>query len=158
MTSTETPTANAAPATNCVDHAGTSKPSRKRLRTSSEAHEKPARCSLLSTTRKKAGHAETAGAPTAAGASDAAPEPPRQTKASAVEVLLTREGGASLEVLCEATGWKVHTCRAFLTGLRKKGREVIRATDKDGKSIYLIASDRSTAPSQADGQAETASA
>lgn len=57
-------------------------------------------------------------------------EQPRQTKASVVEALLTREGGASLEALCEATGWQAHTCRAFLTGLRKRGKQVIRASDK----------------------------
>lgn len=158
MTSTKTPVANAAPATNCVDHTGTSKPSRKRLRTSSEAHEKPARSSFLSTTQKKVGLAETAEATPASAASDAMPEQPRQTKASIVEVLLTRKGGASLEALCEATGWQAHTCRAFLTGLRKKGREVIRASDKDGKSIYLIAPDWSAASSPEAKQVEAESA
>jgi hypothetical protein len=83
---------------------------------------------------------------------DASIEQPRQTKASVVEALLTREGGASLEAMNEATGWQPHTCRAFLTGLRKKGREVIRASDKDGKSIYLIATERSPASSSAVAQ------
>jgi hypothetical protein len=95
---------------------------------------------------KKAGHTASAEAPTASDASDTVPEQPRQTKASIVEALLTCKGGASLEALCEATGWQAHTCRAFLAGLRKKGRELIRASDKDGKSIYLFAPDRSPAP------------
>ncbi|MFN9497067.1 MAG: DUF3489 domain-containing protein [Erythrobacteraceae bacterium] len=82
---------------------------------------------------------------------------PRQTKASAVEALLTREGGSSLAALCEATGWQPHTCRAFLTGLRKKGRDVFRASDKEGKSIYLIAPVRSNAPAPATEQTEAES-
>ena len=158
MTSTSNAAANAAPATDCADPVSTSKRSTKRLKASSGPHEKAAENSRSPTANKKVGHTATGEAPAASDASDRSPEQPRQTKASVVEALLTQEGGASLEALCEATGWKAHTCRAFLTGLRRKGREVIRASDKDGKSIYLIAPDRSTAPSQADGQAETASA
>ena len=32
------------------------------------------------------------------------------------------------------------TCRAFLSGLRKKGHDVARETGKDGRSVYRIAS------------------
>ncbi len=63
----------------------------------------------------------------------------RQTKASKVGALLARKSGATLEQMCEATGWQAHTCRAFMTGLRKKGREVVRETGKAGKSIYRFA-------------------
>ena len=61
-----------------------------------------------------------------------------QTKAARVEALLTREGGASLGDLCEASGWLQHTARAFLTGLRKKGRSIERMK-VDGETRYTIA-------------------
>lgn len=158
MTSTNNAAASAVPATDGADLANTSRPSRKRLRTSSEDHKKLAMSSPSPTTREKASPNASQNSPAAKDASDAAPEQPRQTKASVVEALLTREGGASLEALCEATGWQAHTCRAFLTGLRKKGREVIRASDKEGKSIYLIVPEPSPAPSPADEHAEAESA
>lgn len=158
MTSTNNAAANSAPATDFANPVNVSKPSRKPLKSPSEAHEKLATSSTSSSTRKKAGNFASAEALATSDASNAVPERPRQTKASVVEVLLTREGGASLVAMCEATGWQAHTCRAFLTGLRKKGREVIRASDRDGKSIYLIAPDRSSAPSPVDGQAEVESA
>lgn len=82
---------------------------------------------------------------------------PRGAKAAMFEALLIRDGDTSLEALCQATGWQAHTCRAFLTGLRKKGREVIRASDKDGKSIYLIAHDPTSGPSPATVQTEAES-
>jgi hypothetical protein len=157
MTSMNNAAANAAPATDFVEPVNVSKPSRKPLTSSSEAHEKPATSSRSPTTRKTAGHTASAKAPAAGDTSNTVAEQPRQTKASVVEVLLARGGGASLEALCEATGWQPHTCRAFLTGLRKKGREVIRASDKEGKSIYLIAPDRSNAPAPATEQAEAES-
>ena len=62
-----------------------------------------------------------------------------QTKAAQVEALLAREGGASLGDLCQTTGWLPHTARAFLTGLRKKGRAIERIK-LDGETRYTIAS------------------
>ncbi|MFM6932189.1 MAG: DUF3489 domain-containing protein [Novosphingobium sp.] len=67
-----------------------------------------------------------------------APKPKRQTKAAQVEAMLAAEDGASLDALCEATGWQAHTCRAFLTGLRKKGKHVERAKRGDGVTIYRL--------------------
>ncbi len=61
-----------------------------------------------------------------------------QTKASLVEGLLLHDAGASLEDLSQATGWLPHTCRAFLTGLRKKGRHLERAKREDGVTIYKL--------------------
>ena len=58
------------------------------------------------------------------------------TKAAQVEALLTRADGASLDELCATTGWLPHTCRAFLTGLRKKGRTLERSKREDGATIY----------------------
>lgn len=73
---------------------------------------------------------------------DAPSAPPAakpQSKAALVEVLLQRSGGASLDDLCQATGWLPHTCRAFLTGLRKKGRALERSKREDGVTIYRVA-------------------
>ena len=61
------------------------------------------------------------------------------TKASLVEALLLKDGGVSLADLCQATNWLPHTCRAFLTGLRKKGRVLVRGKRDDGTTIYQLA-------------------
>jgi hypothetical protein len=66
-----------------------------------------------------------------------APKP--GTKAAQVELMLQRGDGATLDELCEATGWQAHTCRAFLTGQRKKGRELIRSKREDDKTTYRLA-------------------
>jgi len=73
---------------------------------------------------------------------DAPSAPPAakpQSKAALVEDLLLRDEGASLDALCQATGWLPHTCRAFLTGLRKKGRALERSKREDGVTIYRVA-------------------
>lgn len=62
----------------------------------------------------------------------------KTTKSSTVEKLLERKDGASLEAICKATGWQRHSCRAFMTGLRKKGREVVRYKNDKGTSIYKL--------------------
>jgi len=64
--------------------------------------------------------------------------PKSQTKAALVRVLLLAEGGASLEQLCQATGWQAHTCRAFLTGLRKKDLPLVRSKHENGVSVYQL--------------------
>jgi hypothetical protein len=66
-----------------------------------------------------------------------APKP--RTKAAQVELMLQREIGATLDELCDATGWQAHTCRAFLTCQRKKGRELIRSKREDDKTSYRLA-------------------
>jgi hypothetical protein len=154
MTSTISAAANAAPGNECANPCTVSNPSKKRLRASSGSRDRPATALLSEGIRKKTDQTASANAPVTIEASNTVTEQPRQTKAAVVEALLTRERGASLEALCEATGWQAHTCRAFLTGLRKKGREVIRASNKDGKSIYLIAPDRLPAPPPEAEQAE----
>lgn len=62
------------------------------------------------------------------------------TKASRIEGLLIQLDGASLVDMCEATDWLPHTCRAFLTGLRKKGWRLERSRREDGISIYKCSS------------------
>lgn len=60
-----------------------------------------------------------------------------QPKIGKVESLLQRDEGASIDELAEATGWQKHTMRAALTGLRKRGRHIIR-TSVDGVSRYTM--------------------
>jgi hypothetical protein len=66
------------------------------------------------------------------------PAEPRTTKASVVETLLCRDGGAALYELCQATGWQPHTCRAFLTGLRKRGHAIEKAKGDDGVTRWSV--------------------
>lgn len=65
--------------------------------------------------------------------------PKAKTKAAQVELMLQRGTGATLDEICEATGWQAHTCRAFLTGQRKKGRALIRSKREDDKTVYRLA-------------------
>ncbi len=72
-------------------------------------------------------------------ATDTSPDSPkRTTKQELVLQLLSREGGASLNAIVEATGWLPHTVRAALTGLRKKGHDVT-LTMVEGETCYSVA-------------------
>ncbi|AZI36365.1 hypothetical protein NT2_12_00940 [Caenibius tardaugens NBRC 16725] len=61
-----------------------------------------------------------------------------RTKSQLIERLLAGRGGATLAELMEPTGWQAHTCRAFLSGLRKKGRALVRDKRDDGTSFYRL--------------------
>jgi DNA-binding IclR family transcriptional regulator len=60
------------------------------------------------------------------------------TKSAQVIALLEAEDGATLADLSAVTGWQPHTCRAFFTGLRKKGRVLERSHRADGASVYKL--------------------
>ena len=60
------------------------------------------------------------------------------TKAAMVTKILSREKGATLLEMSKATGWQPHSCRAFLTGLRKKG-SILKEQRSDGQLSYRIA-------------------
>ncbi len=60
----------------------------------------------------------------------------QRTKADTILDLLQRPTGASIAELTKATGWQPHSVRAALTGLRKKGRGVVRAKDGRGVTRY----------------------
>ncbi|WP_168454556.1 DUF3489 domain-containing protein [Sphingopyxis microcysteis] len=49
-----------------------------------------------------------------------------QTKAERLLAMLRAPAGASVEEVAEALGWQHHTVRAAITGVRKKGHEVVR--------------------------------
>lgn len=74
-------------------------------------------------------------------------EQPR-TKSQLVERLLAGQGGATLAELMEPTGWQAHTCRAFLSGLRKKGRALVRDKRDDGTSFYRLDGEQEAARTQ----------
>src|SRR3954447_16715797 len=65
--------------------------------------------------------------------------PARQSKKAAVIALLERPDGAAIGDLIGVTGWQVHSVRAALTGLRKEGRDLVRAKDATGITHYRIA-------------------
>ena len=62
-----------------------------------------------------------------------APRP--DSKIGKVVALLEREEGATLDELITATGWQVHTARAALTGLKKRGYDIERRK-RDDVSVY----------------------
>lgn len=66
--------------------------------------------------------------------------PPRVTKSAAVIKLLSRNRGASIAEIMTATHWQPHSTRAFLTGLRKKGKVLLKEARKDGESCYRLES------------------
>lgn len=69
-----------------------------------------------------------------------------QTKIARVQRMLERRSGATLQALCEETGWQAHSVRAALARLRKNGHVIDRqaATGKVGTPVYRI-----NAPSEA---------
>ncbi len=61
------------------------------------------------------------------------------TKQALVVEMLSKERGATLDSLIEATGWLPHTTRAALTGLRKKGYAIERiGGEGKGPSAYWV--------------------
>ena len=59
------------------------------------------------------------------------------TKAAMVTRILLRDKGATVLEMSKATGWQPHSCRAFLTGLRKKFT-VVKEQRGDGKLAYRL--------------------
>lgn len=61
-----------------------------------------------------------------------------ETKADTVNRLLRRAKGATVTDIMFATSWQPHSVRAFLSGLRKKGVEILREQRKSGEAAYRI--------------------
>ena len=61
------------------------------------------------------------------------------SKAALVEKLLARPRGVTTAELMGATGWQNHSVRAFLSGLRKKGRLLVKEARKTGDIAYRLA-------------------
>lgn len=63
--------------------------------------------------------------------------PKAKSKIANVVALLERSEGAALADIVAATGWQVHSARAALTGLRKKGHS-IEKSKAGGVTRYSI--------------------
>ncbi len=78
---------------------------------------------------------------------DAGAAPPKRSPASSsatpsksdtvIKLLLRARGATPLELIA-ATDWQAHSVRAFLSGLRKKGRTIVREARKGGEFAYRI--------------------
>lgn len=53
--------------------------------------------------------------------------------------LLARARGATIAEIQTATGWQPHSARAFLSGLRKAGRTLVKEERKSGETSYRLA-------------------
>lgn len=86
---------------------------------------------------EEANNAQTAGADAAQDTVKSTPAKPL-TKSATVIKLLSRSRGATLKEMSETTGWQPHSTRAFLTGLRKKGRTLGKEPRKSGETAYRL--------------------
>jgi len=59
-------------------------------------------------------------------------------KATKIQKLLTRPKGATLAEIVDTTGWLPHSARAFMTGLRKNGHELVRECRTTGETAWRI--------------------
>jgi len=61
----------------------------------------------------------------------------KPSKSATVTKMLSRGNGATVAEIVKATGWKEHSSRAFLTGVRKSSK-VLKEQRPDGKTAYRI--------------------
>jgi hypothetical protein len=61
----------------------------------------------------------------------------KQSKSAALTKMLSRGNGATIAEIMKSTGWKEHSCRAFLTGVRKTSK-LVKEQRPDGKTAYRI--------------------
>jgi hypothetical protein len=61
----------------------------------------------------------------------------KSSKSATVTKMLTRGNGATIAEIIKSTGWQEHSCRAFLTGVRKNNR-LLKEQRPDGKTAYRI--------------------
>lgn len=61
----------------------------------------------------------------------------KPSKSATVTRLLSRGNGATLAEIIKATGWKEHSCRAFLTGVRK-ANTLLKEERPDGATTYRL--------------------
>jgi hypothetical protein len=67
-----------------------------------------------------------------------ADRPRAGSKQALLVAMLTKDKGATLHALVEATGWLPHTTRAAITGLRKRGFAIERSRREKLGSLYRI--------------------
>jgi hypothetical protein len=61
----------------------------------------------------------------------------KQSKSASITKMLSRSTGATVAEMMKTTGWKEHSCRAFLTGVRKTSK-LLKEQRPDGKTAYRI--------------------
>ena len=69
-----------------------------------------------------------------------------KTKSATVRRILRRKNGATLPEIEKATGWKPHSCRAFLSGVRKTGVTLAKEERADSKTAYRIVAEADQCP------------
>jgi hypothetical protein len=71
----------------------------------------------------------------------AQPTAKTETKQATVLTMLRRQNGASIPEIVDATGWRPHSVRAFLTAAVKKrlGISVVSEKADDGTRRYYVA-------------------
>lgn len=62
----------------------------------------------------------------------------RETKSAIVNRLLRRAKGATLADIEQATSWRPHSCRAFLSGVRKQGIALAKEERANGETAYKV--------------------
>lgn len=64
----------------------------------------------------------------------------RPSKKAQIIELLRRPEGATVQELCQATGWQPHSLRGFISGTlaKKLGHKITRAKRDDGAGVYLL--------------------
>jgi len=72
---------------------------------------------------------------------DAQNQTPPLTKSATIITAMSGTAGATLDDICSTTGWQPHSARAFLSGLRKKGHNILK-TSRDHATCYHIAPDK----------------
>lgn len=62
-----------------------------------------------------------------------------KSKQDQLVVLLSKPNGARVSVISERLGWQAHTVRAAISGLRKRGHEIVTTkSQKTGEIVYAI--------------------
>lgn len=65
----------------------------------------------------------------------------RMTKSATVNRMLRRGKGATLAEIAKATSWKPHSCRAFLSGVRKQGIALTKEERANGETAYKVSAE-----------------
>lgn len=62
-----------------------------------------------------------------------------KSKQDQLVALLSKPNGVRVSVISERLGWQAHTVRAAISGLRKRGHEVVTSkSPKTGDMVYAI--------------------
>ncbi|MBU2486111.1 MAG: DUF3489 domain-containing protein [Alphaproteobacteria bacterium] len=66
-------------------------------------------------------------------------KPPAKTKQDQLVALLSKPNGVRVTVISQRLGWQAHTVRAAISGLRKRGNEIVTSkSPKTGEMVYAI--------------------